>query len=282
MSKWTKVFKDGKWKSVKTEGSVNYMVTIGPLLAQKWLDNRNSRNRKMKVAQIDKIARAICKGNWTDTANYISFYRDGQLHDGQNRLSAIVKSGRQVKARIVFGIDPLAIMVTDNGVKRSLHDRVTLSGHVCESKSLKAARYIIEMVKRSKKIYDDEIVAFHDQYQSTIDKICETIKHRPISKQPAHAAIALVGIQQPDKVEKVFKFAEKFNSGLGISSPDNAALRLRNFAVDNSRSNSGAWRKELFLKTLFACRAFVEDRKITRLFAVKEDTVFVDSFALEV
>jgi len=283
MSKqWTKVFKDGKWKSVKLEGSTNYLITLGPLLAQKWLDNRNHHNRKQKVAQIGKIAREIVKGRWTDTANYISFYRDGVLHDGQNRLAAIVKSGRAVRARIVFGIDPMANMVTDSGVKRSLHDRATLAGHVCESKSLKAARFIIESVKRSKKIWDDEIVAFHDQHKETIDRVCETIKHRPVSKQPAHAAISLVGIQRPDKVEKVVEFAEKFSSGLGISSPNNPALRLRNFAVDNSRSNSGAWRTELFLKTLFACRAFVDGKQIPRLFAAKADTVLVEDFALEV
>ena len=282
-NQWTKVYRDGKWKSIKTDGTMNLVMTIGPVLAQRWLDNRNHHNRKRKEAQIGKIARDIERGKWVDTGNYISFYRDGELHDGQNRLAAIVKSGRQVKTRVVFGIEKDAVAVTDIGVKRSLVDRATLAGFEVEGKALRAARFVIEMLKRCNKVYDDEVIDFYSQYKNAFDRVAEVINTKWISKQPVHGAMALVGIQEPDKIENVVDFAKKYNSGIGIINETHPALKLRNFAMDHRQSNSGAWRTELFLKTLFACRAYLDgNRKINRLYRANEDTVFVEDFALTV
>jgi len=254
-NQYIKVYREGKWKSIKSDGTMNLSMTIGPVLAQKWLDNKNNHNRKMKEAQVRKIARDITRGKWTDTGNYISFYRDGELHDGQNRLAAVVKSGRQIKTRVVFGIEKDAISVTDIAVKRSLVDRATLAGHDVEGKALRAARFVIEMLKRCNKIYDDEVIEFYSQFKDTFDRVAGNIDTKWISKQPVHAAIALVGIQQPDKIDSVVEFAQKYNTGIGIVNESHPALKLRNFAMNHRSSNAGAWRTELFLKTLFACRA---------------------------
>jgi len=283
-NQWIKAYRDGRWTSIKcpTGETKIFSMTIGPVLAQKWLEQNNTCNRRLKPNQIKKITHDIQRGNWFDTADYIAFYRDGQLHDGQNRLSAIVQAGRQIKTRVVFGIEPEAVKVSGTSKPRTLGDRVKLSGMNCDGRSLRAAKYILETMKGNYNVFDDEIVSFHNKYKDVLDKVCKVVNSRFFNKQPVQSAISLVAIQQKDRIDDIIEFAERYNSGIGIKNEKSPAMKLRNLAMDQRKSNSGPWRKELFLKTLFACRAFLEGKtEIQRLDKAKDDTIFVDGFVLE-
>jgi len=278
-NQWMKVYCNGKWTSQRSKfgETVLLKMSISPELSQRWLEFNNKRNRKMKKNQINMIARDIERGQWLDNGSYISFYRDGQIHDGQNRLAAIAKSGCTVKTSVVFGILPEAIRVTDQQVKRTIVDTANLLGYECSGKSIRSAKYLLEVQQGSHNVYSDEILEFYSEHQSVLDQVTGSINSKYLSKQPVLSAIALICLQRPEEIDIVLEFAKKYNSGIGITNENSPVMKLRNFAQNNHLSNSGPWRKELFLKTLSACRAYVEGREdMSRLYPAKEDSIYLD------
>jgi hypothetical protein len=274
---WVKVTEDGNtWISQKNKrgDSVIRTINVGPTMAQRWLDERNTHNRKFKKREIDIIAHDITNDNYWDTANYISFYFDGILHDGQNRLAAIVKAGKVVRQKIAFGIMHQAGAVTDRSKPRTLGDRTRLAGYEFKTKTLQTAKFLMEQLTGTTCPYDDEIVGILEQYKDVFNNVSEAVHTRGYDKQPALSGIAFCMLEMPDQQDKIMQFADKFNSGVGLteSSP---ILRLRNFGggVGLKCSNNGSWRIDLFLKTVWAVRQFVAGEKVDRLYAAKRDSI---------
>lgn len=272
------VYKKNRWHNVyMTEGQTDIRpVVITPDLAREWLENRNKENRSMKKNQVTRIARDIRSGNWHDTGDYISFYRDGQIANGQNRLAAIVESKTSIRTKVAFGIDRAAKMFIDTGKSRSLSDRSKLSGNNFSSKELQTAKFILEQdPDRSGLVFDDEVISFLRRHGDIVETVCSTVSSRYIDKQPARAGIAYVWLEDPKHEAELREFAVKYNDGVGIESEDSPVKRLRDFALEQRQSNSGPYREELFRKTIAAARHFVSRNKVKRLYAAKADSIKV-------
>lgn len=101
---------------------------VGPELAEKWL-KRNIRNRTMKTSKIDAMAQDMQQGNFRFNGASICFSDEGVLLDGQNRLAAIVKSGRTYPFIIVRGLVSNAQDTMDTGSSRSYSDVLKIRGY---------------------------------------------------------------------------------------------------------------------------------------------------------
>lgn len=69
---------------------------VTPKMAERWLAKNHPRNRKISSKLVDTFAEDMSAGNWRLTHQGICFDGDGQLIDGQHRLSAVVKSGKTI------------------------------------------------------------------------------------------------------------------------------------------------------------------------------------------
>lgn len=79
---------------------------VTPDMAKLWLQESNTCNyRKPLKSVIEKYARDMLSNRWTETTATIAFTKSGKLADGQNRLYAIVKSGKTVVMNILHGVD---------------------------------------------------------------------------------------------------------------------------------------------------------------------------------
>lgn len=104
----------------------NYMTLVTPELAQEWLDNYNTNNRRLKQDAITRYAREMANGRWDPDASDIKFSRTQELIDGQNRLAACVRAGVAFPTLVRTGLKLDTKTRVDTGVKRTISDTFTL------------------------------------------------------------------------------------------------------------------------------------------------------------
>ena len=100
-------------------------VLIEPSLALYWLEKFNTKNRKRKTVSIRKYAEDMKDGQWKDrTHEALAFgwKSDLKLWDGQNRLKAVVDSGKSVRFLVYFGIRSSDAAAIDTGSSRTPAD----------------------------------------------------------------------------------------------------------------------------------------------------------------
>lgn len=75
-----------------------------------------------------EYARRMETGQWRRNNATIGFYVDGQLEDGQHRLSGAAVGGYTMEVAVIFGIERDAIVTVDDGLNRHAADAAKLDG----------------------------------------------------------------------------------------------------------------------------------------------------------
>jgi hypothetical protein len=102
-------------------------VTITPSLAQRMLDERNLRNRKINKISVNLINKEMSKGAWKFNGDSIRFDSEGILSDGQHRLMGIVESNTSQQCIVTTGLDEDTFETIDIGFKRSTSDILSIN-----------------------------------------------------------------------------------------------------------------------------------------------------------
>lgn len=106
------------------------LMNITPSMAVEFL-KKNTRNRTLMPRVVKSLATEMEAGRWTLTGASIQFAGNYEvLIDGQHRLSACVQSGITLTAVVVTGLDAAAFINTDNGVRRTTGQALSLDGEV--------------------------------------------------------------------------------------------------------------------------------------------------------
>lgn len=105
------------------------VARIGPEVATEMLALNHQNQRNFVTSSIAKFAKDMSEGNWRLTHQGVAFNRWGLLHDGQNRLTAIVESGAAVDMLVFFGAgDKEEMVVIDTGKNRTVVDAAHVIG----------------------------------------------------------------------------------------------------------------------------------------------------------
>ena len=115
-------------RAVLVAGIETGIEEVDPGVASRWLD-ANLDNRRPVRHKIEQYKRDIAAGRWSLTGEAIKFDRDGVLLDGQNRLIAVVETGRSIVTLVVRGLDGTARRHMDTGAARSAGQALTMLGH---------------------------------------------------------------------------------------------------------------------------------------------------------
>lgn len=102
-------------------------VYVTPEMAAAWL-GQNEGNRRKRIAHIDRLVRDLKSGNFLPTGDSIKFDWNGNLIDGQHRLSSIVAAGAGMWLVVVRQLDPRVRGVLDTNAKRSGADALHFAG----------------------------------------------------------------------------------------------------------------------------------------------------------
>lgn len=115
---------------------------VNPALAEKWL-GKNPRNRHIAQRVVAGYVRAMKAGEWLLTGEAIKIAYNGDLLDGQHRLTAIVQSGKSVPMLVVTGLAPDVQDVLDTGKARTAGDVLSIHGHRHTTLTAASARIVI-------------------------------------------------------------------------------------------------------------------------------------------
>lgn len=101
--------------------------TITPEKAKKYL-SRNCVNRPLRQSVVNKYARDIENGLYTETHQGIAFDEDGNLIDGQHRLFAIIKAQKPIVSDVARNVQRSAGINIDTGKVRDFNDIAHFDG----------------------------------------------------------------------------------------------------------------------------------------------------------
>ena len=104
------------------------LADVTPEIAQKWL-LRNIKNRNLRKGMVGQYGRDMAAGEWTINGSTVVFSVDGDLIDGQHRLSAIAacdRAGVSFPLLVVRGVVEKAKRTIDGGAKRTMGDRLSI------------------------------------------------------------------------------------------------------------------------------------------------------------
>lgn len=99
------------------------LVTMTPDMAKNLLDRNYAGNRKIQPARVSAYLSDMEDGNWQLTHQCIAVNEEGELIDGQHRLTALVESGGSFPMYVATYKDSMdKFRLFDIGAKRSVTD----------------------------------------------------------------------------------------------------------------------------------------------------------------
>lgn len=259
----------------KTWISINdiSIVDVTPAQAKVWLEECNTKNRRMNLGHVKRIVTLIQKGQWLFNGDTICFDKNNVLVDGQHRLAAIAQSGVTVKCIIIRNLDPQVIMTKDMEMKpRNLSDLLSMDG-------IKDATNCAAIVSRMVALQNNQCIVcggnatsraedkrttdstvwdkyeLYYKYQNLFDNYV-LVSHRLYNKRRAFFSKAEIGsmfaylvIDKNHNEEKVNDFFNQLYYG-NETCPAITSLRDKlNKDSDKGNVMMGSYKQSLFIKT---------------------------------
>ena len=269
-----------EWK-VAVEGiglkfpySVSFLVT--PEWAKDVMANRNPNNRRITPPRISKYGRVMAAGKWKVNNDDICFDWDGNLLNGQHRLSAVIWAKTSVVMSFKFGMDPSCLSTIDEGKARSNLDIARLTGRSrATSKAMSAVRFMFEMRKKGDTASREEILDAYDRLLDGLQFTTTIISRSPYARSPVHAAIVRAYyfyLGDSNKIERLSQFCQILNDGTWSGNvKDTAATHMRQFIDRNCDAHAGPNRREFYHKMENAISRFMDELPTSKLYEARDE-----------
>ena len=236
--------------AVKVHGAddvFSEITTITPAEATNWL-RANCKNRPVRKAHVEFLAREMKGGNWRVNGQPIIIADNEQVLDGQHRLLAIIEAGIPIKTMVTYGIAEDAFSTIDTGAVRSSADALCL--HFQEYphyvvKAVAGAVYWLKMLERGVlhrgggKISNTEVIHYARDHLSMFER-ATTLLHYPKENRPLSIALgtALFEYLARKNEEKAEEFFERVYTGENLERHDVEYVLRAAFQADAQRVSS--------------------------------------------
>lgn len=233
------------------------------------LRSLDTHNRNKKKNHVDYIRKEIRAGRWTLTNQGVGVSVSNFIVDGGHRIEAIELEGYPpVQFILARGLPDCAQKYVDQHAKRSMSDTLTLFFDSTISNQVIACLNVIIRMEFSTntKPSPDLLIAKFEEMETSIKRLVSVEKSKSISAA-VFAAIVNVHYQTGD--DRVFQFAHQLVRGEMLQSGD-PALTLRNWLANahgGGTSGGLSVQRERYLKTYAALEAFLDGRRLTKLYA---------------
>jgi hypothetical protein len=219
---------------IKHPPETSRVLTITPDLATVILEQMNTGNRRKRSGNIARFAQAMAERDWVLTGDTLKFSKAAVLLDGQNRLSACVRSGANFRTHVIFGIEDKAFATIDAGAKRTNPDTFQCAGVPYHATVSPAVRWLmIGSGDRSQSFENREILDFYNQNVNAVLMEWAAKKASAVSKLIPRGALAahLYLFAQKNK-----RTAEKFADDLAERKGSAKTLLLK---IQSLRTQNG-------------------------------------------
>ncbi len=248
--------------------------TITPDIAADYL-LKNKANRSLKQAAIRNYARDVANGDWQLSPQGISFYENGNLADGQNRLHAVIRAGVPVDFYVTYGV-PKESTIQDRGVSRTTTDVFKMAGKSNTATSNHGVAIVNNLFTMANviNVSDAVRVSFIEENEETLANAVRCSHNggtNSIGRKAPIGAATFCALYSGVDVTTIEKFFQVLNSGFQNDYTESAAVVVRNYVIKEYTGNNNNVRWELFHMTLSAIRDF--SRGTPRRIRYKVDTL---------
>lgn len=186
------------------------IMRVTPRVAEEWL-GKNESNRNLRPPRVAQLVRDMRAGNFALTGDSIKFDWNGNLIDGQHRLTAVRDSGVTItiEVLVVRGLAPTVRAVIDTGARRSAGDALRMAGKNAGTRSMAATIRLLIAVREGslvragdspREVTHSEVVGFYDANAELLDyAIAFANRHnRKLNARPAPLAASMFIAGQKD------------------------------------------------------------------------------------
>lgn len=218
-------------------------VKITPALASEWL-KANKNNRPLARAHVAGLAKQMSDKQWLFNAQPIVISSTEQVLDGQHRLHAVIESGEEIDALVVYGVDEKAFTTIDTGKVRNGRDVLCMTYPEATqgiAQSVAAAArlcvlYSDRIFGRKEKVSNPEVLAFVSK-NPVLWGMAQEIHGWVTGTNPlgeGHATALYWLFSQKNK-ENATDFMHKLFTGEGLRRSDAVWLARDMLIADKSR-----------------------------------------------
>lgn len=225
---------------------------------------RNPDNRRVRARgpnrSVQAYADAMLRGEWVVNGESIIVSSDGLLNDGQNRLYAVIRSGRTVPMQFTFGVERETRHTVDQGAGRRPGDVLMMAGEK-NTTHLAAAVHFVWAYDGDRVFHNspssDQLIAALDtdpDLRQHVTKLQNLRKEFRLSVGAVTGAYHVCHRMNP---KVAVNFLADVTTGLNIGNGDSPVLRLRKRYQDHvtKRGAIGAVEQAaLFIKAFNAYR----------------------------
>lgn len=201
------------------------IMKVTPAMAQEFL-LKNLSNRPIRKDRVANWLDQMRKGKWTVNNDGICFDWDGNLLNGQHRLTAVVQYGKPVDMLVLTGLHPDSFANMDNGLMRAAGDALNIAG--IDNSNAKAAiiRFYLQFKKniwygassKKQRIANNEILEFAKKNEQRVEEVYIFSKKifKTFKQIPLRYLGALYWLLSDISNESANEFFEKYGTGLDL------------------------------------------------------------------
>jgi len=245
----------------------------------KSIEDGSFRQRPINERLVKQYANDMKAGNWGLNNQGISFDVDGNLLDGQKRLTAVILCGIPVDMSVMWDLPKevnqrvKTIDTFDTGQKRLLAQQLKIEGFAYYGDVASATRMLLHLASDIEKpnLSPSQGIAVANLMKNNIIHIVQVLRkdHRSAKSFPGAiiAPIVLLHTAQPDSAEL---FATEFNEMTNLSKTS-PVLQFARFLERPSHSKGGTDYSLLVMSALSsALYAYCNDKRVERITGNKE------------
>lgn len=228
--------------------------TITPAQAKQMLQG-NIVNRKLRKGRVDLYAKYMTNDQWRITGESIVFAADGQLLQGQHRLSACIQAEVPFQTVVVRGAEEAAMRVMDTGMARSAADMFTLEGVGNATAMAAMVRQVLAVhagiqsdTGRMQLITRDEMLEFVTANNDALERAWTLSRDAGSSMRHSRAAWGTLAFLLCEAdTDLAIEYFNGIGTGVGLSQND-ARLALRRwFGNAAAARRSVTWAEQVAL-----------------------------------
>jgi len=102
-----------------------HVMEVTPVLAGAWL-KKNTHNRPLRRGHVDDLKRRVERGEWQLSNDAIALASDGQVLNGQHRLTMITELDRPLPLLVMIGSKKELQRIIDGGWKRNFSQSLAM------------------------------------------------------------------------------------------------------------------------------------------------------------
>lgn len=257
------------------------LMLVTPLMAAAWLQLHNKSNRDIKPSVVEQYSRDLQANRWPLTHQGVGFDWNGQLVDGQHRLTAIMRTGISAHMYVTTGLDPLVRSIVDIHSKRSVHDALMFAGRRVKCGTIPTnsvsgmwSRMLHGIAAGKGGETRQELLTFEETHAEAgnfaLDNFGKYPRYRWVQISPVMAAVARAYYHIGDH-HRLAAFVEVLMTGIQKSPEDQTAVYWRTALTTGKVRGNSNLARDLYGKTCRAIQAFCRRDVITKFYVPAEE-----------